>query len=145
MARLRLAERDHRVSHRQTVHRRLTGHLAVAALTARFARPRGRRSGGDELKMRRPGNDGAEIALESGRRMTQTSSMDDPKTLSLLERRVREVERLAADCMLDTDVRRVEQMVSQYCETAKMPPVKARGFSWLSFAPRSAFFGWRTA
>jgi hypothetical protein len=71
--------------------------------------------------------------------------MDDPKTLFLLERRVREVERLAADCMLDTDVRRVEQMVSQYCETAKMPPVKARGFSWLSFAPRSAFFGWPTA
>jgi hypothetical protein len=72
--------------------------------------------------------------------------MDDPKSLSLLERRVREVERLAADCMLDTDVRRVEQMVSQYCETAKKPPpVKARGFSWLSFAPRSAFFGWPTA
>jgi hypothetical protein len=71
--------------------------------------------------------------------------MDDPKALSLLERRVREVERLAADCMLETDVRRFEQMVSQYCETAKTPPVKARGFSWLSFAPRSAFFGWPTA
>ena len=71
--------------------------------------------------------------------------MDDRKVLSLLERRVREVERLAVDCILENDVRRVERMVSQYCETAKIPAVKSRGFSWLSIPPRSAFFGWPTA
>jgi hypothetical protein len=36
-------------------------------------------------------------------------------------------------------------MVSQYCETAKIPAAKPGGFSWLFRAPRSTFFGWPTA
>jgi hypothetical protein len=71
--------------------------------------------------------------------------MDDRKVLSLLERRVREVERLAADCILENDVRRVERMVSQYCQTAKLPAAKPGGFSWLFRAPRSMSFGWPPA
>jgi hypothetical protein len=74
--------------------------------------------------------------------MTHFSRMAGGKTLSLLERRVREVERLAADCILENDVRRVERMVSQYCETAKIPAAKPGGFSWLFRAPRSMSFGW---
>jgi hypothetical protein len=84
----------------------------------------------------------AEIALECDGRIAHSLFMDDRKVLSLLERRVREVERLTADCILENDVRRVERMVSQYCETAKIPAAKPGGFSWLFRAPRSMSFGW---
>jgi len=40
--------------------------------------------------------------------------MRDPEALYLLEKRVREVERLAADCILDGDVMRLAQSVAQY-------------------------------
>ena len=67
--------------------------------------------------------------------------MRDPDALSLLEKRVREVERLAADCILDGDVFRLQRSVEQYRKTAKVP-VNKRVVVWPVLSRRSASFGW---
>jgi len=68
--------------------------------------------------------------------------MRDLDLLGVLESRVREVERLAADCVLQGDARRVQRIVSQYCKAARIPKKKPRGFAWPALPPRSPSYGW---
>lgn len=67
--------------------------------------------------------------------------MKDRNLLTVLEKRVREVERLAADCVLDGDVMRLEQSVAQYRRKARVPKSK-RVKVWPRNAKRSTSFGW---
>jgi hypothetical protein len=55
--------------------------------------------------------------------------MQDRNAIFLLEKRVREVERLAADCVLEGDVVRLEHNIAQYRQKAHVPKRK-RGASW---------------
>jgi hypothetical protein len=47
--------------------------------------------------------------------------MADRETLNLLERRVREIEQLASDCILDGDIYRLQRSVSDFGRTAAAP------------------------
>lgn len=67
--------------------------------------------------------------------------MHDRNLLSVLESRVREVERLAADCILEGDVHRRQRIVAQYCKAAKLPKKKTRSFSWPALSRRSPSYG----
>jgi hypothetical protein len=67
--------------------------------------------------------------------------MQDREMLTLLEKRVREVERLATDCILDGDVMRLQQSVAAYRKTARVP-VSKRVKVWPQTSKRSASFGW---
>jgi hypothetical protein len=53
--------------------------------------------------------------------MPRLSPMGHRETLNLLEKRVREVERLASDCILDGDIHRLQRSVSDYGRTASAP------------------------
>jgi hypothetical protein len=67
--------------------------------------------------------------------------MQDRELITLLEKRVREVERLAADCILDGDVMRLQQSVNAYRRKARVPKSK-RVKVWPTNSKRSASFGW---
>ena len=71
--------------------------------------------------------------------------MRHQETLYLLESRVREVERLAADCVLKGEVHRRQRIVVQYCKAAKIPKKKTRNFSWPALSRQSTSYGWPTA
>jgi hypothetical protein len=70
--------------------------------------------------------------------------MQDRDLLSVLEKHVREVERLATDCILDGDVYRLQRSVEQYRKTAKVP-VNKRVVVWPVLSRRSTSFGWPRA
>jgi hypothetical protein len=53
--------------------------------------------------------------------MARLSAMGHRETLSLLEKRVREVERLASDCILEGDILRLQRSVSDYGKAASAP------------------------
>lgn len=67
--------------------------------------------------------------------------MRDERILEVLEKRVREVEQLAADCILDGDVMRLEQSVAQYRRKARVP-ISKRVKAWPPALRRPASFGW---
>jgi hypothetical protein len=70
--------------------------------------------------------------------------MQDRNAISLLEKRVREVERLAADCVLEGDVMRLEHNIEQYRKKAQMPKRK-RALKWPALSSRRCTsFGWPT-
>jgi hypothetical protein len=67
--------------------------------------------------------------------------MHDRDLLSVLEKRVREVERMAADCILEGDVYRLQRSVDLYRKTAKVP-VNKRVVVWPVLSRRSSSYGW---
>ena len=71
--------------------------------------------------------------------------MRDKETISLLEKRVRDFERLAADCILEGDVMRLQQSVALYRRSARVPRGRKR-VNWpaLSSRRRTAY-GWPSA
>jgi hypothetical protein len=71
--------------------------------------------------------------------------MRDNQILYLLESRVREVERLAADCVLQGEVHQRQHIVVQYCKAAKIPKKKSRDFSWPVLSRQSTSYGWPPA
>jgi hypothetical protein len=71
--------------------------------------------------------------------------MRDQETLYLLESQVREVERLATDCISQGNARRVQRIVTQYCNAAKLPKKKPRSFSWPAVSRQNTFYGWPPA
>ena len=93
--------------------------------------------------------------------------MRDREILLLLEKRVREVERLATDCILEGDIHRLQRSVAEYGKAVKKkrrallssrtrrPRALAspeavgaetadRGLSWPGLSRRSTSFGWPT-
>jgi hypothetical protein len=92
--------------------------------------------------------------------------MRDRETLLLLEKRVREVERLAADCVLEGDIHRLQRSVAEYgkaakrkrrallaSRTARRPRRRAsqneasaetteRGSAWPGLSGASTSYGW---
>ena len=71
--------------------------------------------------------------------------MRDRQSIEILEKRVREVERLAADCVLEGDVIRLEHNIAQYRKKAWVPNGK-RTLAWPALsARRRTSFGWPTA
>jgi hypothetical protein len=70
--------------------------------------------------------------------------MRDRNAIFLLEKRVREVERLAADCVLEGDVIRLQRNISQYRNKARVPKRKTRALNWPALSGRKTSFGWPT-
>ena len=74
--------------------------------------------------------------------------MRDRQSIEILEKRVREVERLTADCVLEGDVIRLEHNISQYRKKSRVPkrkpPRKPRDLSWPALSRRKTSFGWPT-
>jgi hypothetical protein len=55
------------------------------------------------------------------------------------------VERLATDCISQGNARRVQRIVTQYCNAAKLPKKKPRSFSWPAVSRQNTFYGWPPA
>ncbi len=70
--------------------------------------------------------------------------MRDRRSIEILEKRVREVERLTADCVLEGDVIRLEHNISQYRKKSRVPKRKPRDLSWPAQSRRKTSFGWPT-
>jgi hypothetical protein len=83
-----------------------------------------------------------QTALELFWRLLRYPLMRDQETLYLLESRVREVERLAADCVLQGEDHRRQRIIVQYCKAAKIPKKKTRNFSWPALSRHSTSYGW---
>jgi len=66
--------------------------------------------------------------------------MPDRQPIETLEKRVREVERLAADCVLEGDVIRLEHNILQYRNKARVPKRKC-DLSWPAPPRRRTSFG----
>ena len=88
---------------------------------------------------------GATKRAEQCARVTRYPCMRDQETLYLLESRVREVERLATDCISQGNARWVQRIVTQYCNAAKLPKKNMRSFSWPALSRQSTSYGWPTA
>ena len=76
--------------------------------------------------------------------MRRFVDMRDRQSIEILEKRVREVERLTADCVLEGDVIRLEHNISQYRKKSRVPKRKPRDLSWPARSRRKASFGWPT-
>jgi hypothetical protein len=71
--------------------------------------------------------------------------MRDRQSIEILEKRVREMQRLTADCVLEGDVIRLQHNITQYRKTARVPKRKPRDLSWPAQSRRRTSFGWPTA
>ena len=80
--------------------------------------------------------------------MRRFVDMRDRQSIEILEKRVREVERLTADCVLEGDVIRLEHNISQYRKKSRVPkrkaPRKPRDLAWPALSRRKTSFGWPT-
>lgn len=54
--------------------------------------------------------------------LRRSPPMHGDQTLILLEKRVREIEQLASDCILEGDVRRLQRTVTDFGKTASASP-----------------------
>lgn len=76
--------------------------------------------------------------------MRRFIGMRDPRSIEILEKRVREMQRLTADCVLEGDVIRLEHDIAQYRKKSRVPKRKPRDLSWPALSRRKTSFGWPT-